>query len=163
MSNKIGKMYYSEVKFYDMKLKKNSTKQRPVLLINKSDATDYTALPISTISNSNHINTIYDYKVDPAIFTKSGLIKISYIRTNKQLNVNLGDLGNFISDFKNDYPEEFEEVIKLNGTFNLSTITNELDNNDAKDLINSVTNLFEDAATIISEDNKGSKDNKDNK
>ena len=83
----IGKIYSSVTPFYDSKKGMNSFKRRPVLIINGPRNNDYTVLPVSTVTHTEHIDSEYDVRVEPDKYPKLNLNRISYIRTHKQTTV----------------------------------------------------------------------------
>ena len=60
----IGKICIAIFPFYDIKLKKNLYKQRPVLIIGEAINNDYTILPVSTITKKENIDIYYDIAID---------------------------------------------------------------------------------------------------
>lgn len=81
----IGKIYISMVEFYDVRNQKTSIKARPVLILSDMRNNDFTVLPISTISKTQNIDIEYDIELNPQIYQKMNLNKVSYIRTHKRI------------------------------------------------------------------------------
>ena len=109
----IGKIYISMVEFYDVKNQKNSIKARPVLILSNVRNNDFTVLPISTISNTQNIDGDYDIEVNPQIYQKLNLKKMSYIRTHKRIYLHQAsvDKTKILGDIKNDYPDLFSKIL----------------------------------------------------
>ena len=82
-------------------------KKRPVLIIGQADTKDYVVLPISRVTNQNHIDSYYDVKLEPADFPLMNLTQKSFVRTHKQMIINLGELVKEIVDFRVEYEEEY--------------------------------------------------------
>ncbi len=94
----IGKIYSSVTPFYDSKKGMNSFKRRPVLIINGPRNNDYTVLPVSTVTHTEHIDSEYDVRVEPDKYPKLNLNRISYIRTHKQTTVHRASLTKEIGE-----------------------------------------------------------------
>lgn len=88
-------------------------KKRPVLIIGKADESDYVVLPISRVTRQEHIDQKYDFEMQVTDYPKLSLRATSYIRTHKQSVANIGELADQITDFKNEYPDAYVEVITL--------------------------------------------------
>ena len=116
------------VKFYDVKNQKNSIKARPVLILSDVRNNDFTVLPISTISNTQNIDWDYDIEVNPQIYQKLNLKKISYIRTHKRIYLHQAgvDKTKILGDIKNDYPNLFLEILEKMEKFNKEILENAL-------------------------------------
>lgn len=84
-----------------------------MLIIGKADESDYVVLPISRVTRQEHIDQKYDYKMQVADYPKLSLKATSYIRAHKQSVANVGELATQITDFKNEYPDAYIEVIAL--------------------------------------------------
>ena len=125
----IGKIYISMVEFYDVKNQKNSIKARPVLILSNVRNNDFTVLPISTISNTQNIDGDYDIEVNPQIYQKLNLKKMSYIRTHKRIYLHQAsvDKTKILGDIKNDYPDLFLEILEKMEKFNKEILENILD------------------------------------
>lgn len=124
----IGKIYISMVEFYDVKNQKNSIKARPVLILSNVRNNDFTVLPISTISNTQNIDGDYDIEVNPQIYQKLNLKKMSYIRTHKRIYLHQAsvDKTKILGDIKNDYPDLFLEILEKMEKFNKEILENAL-------------------------------------
>lgn len=100
----VGEIHYITLKYYNKKIGRNSFKYRPALIIHKADSGDYNILPVSTIKNSNDINSDYDIPIM--------LKQKSYIRVHKQTTANIADIDQNIEvDVKADYPNVYKQVI----------------------------------------------------
>ncbi|MBR1693460.1 MAG: type II toxin-antitoxin system PemK/MazF family toxin [Lachnospiraceae bacterium] len=108
----IGKLYWSLTPYYDSRMRKNSFKKRPVLIIAGPRNNDYTILPISTISNKANLDTYYDIEVKPTVFPLLNLKQVSYIRVHKQTTVHRASLTSQIGNLKDDYEDLYLEVLE---------------------------------------------------
>lgn len=61
----IGKAYISTFQFYHNRNHRMAFKNRPVLIEEKADATDYVILPISRVINSAYLDSDYDFQITP--------------------------------------------------------------------------------------------------
>ena len=124
----IGKIYISMVEFYDVRNQKTSIKARPVLILSDMRNNDFTVLPISTISKTQNIDIEYDIEVNPQIYQKLNLKKISYIRTHKRIYLHQAsvDKTKILGDIKNDYPDLFLEILEKMEKFNKEILENAL-------------------------------------
>lgn len=120
----IGKAYVSVFPFYDMNLKQMRFKKRPVLIIGQADSKDYVVLPISRVTNQNHIDNYYDIKLEPADFPLMNLTQKSFVRTHKQMVINLGELVKEILDFRLEYEEVYLTILTRVEEFQKTLITN---------------------------------------
>ena len=109
----IGKAYWAIFKYYDNTAHKMAFKKRPVLIIGQADESDYVVLPISRVTRREHIDQKYDFEIQVSNYPKLSLKTTSYIRTHKQSVVNVGELSDEITDFRNEYPNAYIEVIAL--------------------------------------------------
>lgn len=109
----IGMLYTAAMQFYDNKNNRMAYKGRPVMIIGQADESDYIILPVSRVTQRQHLSAKYDFKIDPAVYTFSGLSCISYVRTHKQMIINKGQLSRAISDFRREYPKEYKSIINL--------------------------------------------------
>lgn len=107
----IGWICTSVTPFYDIKTKKQSFKQRPVLVIGQADSHDFAVLPISRVTNRQYLHAIYDVPVDPAAFPSSGLNQLSYVRAHKQMYVNRHALTGQVCDLKSVYPDLYLDIV----------------------------------------------------
>jgi len=107
----IGKVLTFLTPYYNPQKSKNSFKARPVLIIGSADASDYNALPISTITKKANIDADYDYSIDPVGYPLLNLKTRSYVRIHKQTVVNIRSIGKLLGDMKNDYPELYLEIL----------------------------------------------------
>lgn len=120
--NDIGKIYPSIFPFYDKKLNKLSYKSRPVLIIAEPIGfdTEYTVLPVSTMSNRSFYNPLYDEELKQSDYPLLKLNKMSYVRTHKQTTVYKKsiDFNSCIGDLKKDYNECYYKILDRLGDFN---------------------------------------------
>lgn len=108
----IGKAYISVFKFYDNKNHKMSFKKCPVLVVGQADAANYVILPISRVTNKANLDDYYDVEITPNAVPLMNLTQTSYIRTNKQGVVNIGELTKEIVDFRKEYADTYRIVIE---------------------------------------------------
>ena len=118
----IGKICIAIFPFYDIKLKKNLYKQRPVLIIGEAINNDYTILPVSTITKKENIDIYYDIAIDPEKYPKLNLDKYSYIRTHKQTVIYKDMIKGEISDLKEEYLEIYSDILNKLKEFNVKLI-----------------------------------------
>lgn len=118
----IGKICIAIFPFYDIKLKKNLYKQRPVLIIGEAINNDYTILPVSTITKKENIDIYYDIAIDPKKYPKLNLDKYSYIRTHKQTVIYKDMIKGEISDLKEEYLEIYSDILNKLKEFNIKLI-----------------------------------------
>lgn len=122
----IGKIYSSVTPFYDSKKGMDSFKRRPVLIINGPRNNDYTVLPVSTVTHTEHIDSEYDVRVEPDKYPKLNLNRISYIRTHKQTTVHRASLTKEIGDLKAEYEDLYLSVLEKLESFNKMVMENAL-------------------------------------
>lgn len=124
----IGKICTSMTEFFDTKTQTTKIKSRPVLVLDNTRNNDYTVLPISTITIKANIDACYDVKIDPLIYPKLKLKKISYVRTHKRTYIHQAsiDRNNIIGDLKKDYEELFLEILEKVQKFDNEVIDNAL-------------------------------------
>ena len=117
------------VEFYDVKNQKNSIKARPVLILSNVRNNDFTVLPISTISKTQNIDIEYDIELNPQIYQKINLNKVSYIRTHKRIYLHQANIDKtkILGDIKNDYPDLFLKILEKMEKFNKEILENILD------------------------------------
>lgn len=120
----IGKAYVSVFQYYDNKTHKMAFKKRPVLIVGKSDSSDYVILPISRITNKQHLDSYYDVEIKKQEFPLMNLNADSYIRTHKQSVIHDGELTQYIVDFKSEYNDTYKNVIERMKEFQDSIIKN---------------------------------------
>ena len=99
-------------------------KKRPVLIIGQADNKDFVVLPISRVTNQNHIDSYYDVKLEPADFPLMNLTQKSFVRTHKQMIINLGELVKEIVDFRVEYEEAYLKILIKVEEFQKNLITN---------------------------------------
>lgn len=107
----IGKIYKARTPFYDHTAQRMDFKARPVLVLAQADAGDYVVLPISTISIRTNVDPVYDIEIDPALYPKLHLRRVSYVRTHKQTTVNRANLCEIIGDLKADYEDLYLTIL----------------------------------------------------
>lgn len=122
----IGEAYWAIFKYYDSSSQRMAFKKRPILIIGKADESDYVVLPISRITQSKHINSHYDFKMQVQDYSLLSLKDTSYIRTHKQSVVNVGELAECIVDFRKEYPDAYIDVMALVEEFQNDLISNAL-------------------------------------
>lgn len=113
--SKIGCIYTVRFRYFDIRQNKMSAKQRPFLIIKEENSThpkDLSALPISSVSNKNRLDIIYDLEVNSKIYPKLNLNNdISYIRTGKVQTINEKDLIRKVCDnFETTYPDLYKNI-----------------------------------------------------
>lgn len=120
----IGKIVKIITPYYDMKTATMKTKSRPGLVIAGYGVNDndYIVLPISSISDRRRRNRNYDIEIDPIMYPKTNLNKLSYIRTHKQVTINRKEIGGIISDFRNAYEDKYLEVVEKISEFDVEKI-----------------------------------------
>lgn len=116
----IGKICKAFTPFYDQKTHKMSYKARPALVLAQADMEDYVILPVSSISIKTNIDPVYDVEIDPRLYPKLNLQKVSYVRTHKQTVVHRANLGGEIGDLKAEYEDLFLEILSKLDEFNKS-------------------------------------------
>lgn len=116
----IGKIYRSITDYYDLPTNTTKKKSRPVLILSNPRNNDYTVLPLSTIGRRENVDLEYDIKLDPTLFPKLRLKKVSYIRTHKRLVVHRAslDITSSLGDIKTDYPDLYLEIIEKMMNYN---------------------------------------------
>ncbi len=119
-----GKAYVSTFQYYDNKQHKMAFKNRPVLIVGQSDDKDYVILPISRVTNKQHLDSHYDVEIKKNDFPLMNLKADSYIRTHKQSVVHEGELTRCIVDFKSEYNDTYKNVIEKMKEFQDSIIKN---------------------------------------
>lgn len=122
--NHVGKMYPSIVPYFNARTKKTEFKSRPILILAEPIGvdTEYTVLPVSTVSNHAFYNALFDVEIKPSDYPKLHLSKTSYVRTHKQTTMykSLIDFHKCIGDLKTDYSDCFHEVLDKLDCFNHS-------------------------------------------
>ena len=109
----IGEAYWAIFPYYDRKLDKMAFKKRPVLVIGKADGKDWVVLPISRVTQSQHLDSHYDFEMDVLSYPKMLLKQTSYVRTHKQTVLNEGELSSCITDFRREYQDAYIEIMAL--------------------------------------------------
>ncbi len=119
----IGCMCISVFPYYNNKTHTNGFKKRPVLVIGQADGGDYVCLPVSRITQSEHIDKIYDIEINPTTVPLANLKQRSYIRTHKQSVVHKAALVKPVVDFKIEYANVFQEVLDKVELFQTTMLT----------------------------------------
>ena len=122
----IGKIYTFTTPYYDSTLKKQALKSRPVLVVGKADASDYSVLPISRVTNKINLDLNYDIEINPAKYPKLNLKEISYVRTHKQTTVNTASLVNYVGNIASEYSDLYLQILKKLEEYNKILIDNAL-------------------------------------
>lgn len=104
--------------YYDNRTNSIKFKARPVLILKaekESGLSDFTVLPISSISFKNNIDQKFDVEVTKEMYPLLQLTKdVSYIRCGKFMTINNSNLGvPDISNLKDSYPALWEHIISL--------------------------------------------------
>lgn len=107
----IGKVYLSQVDFYDVRIKAMGRKARPVLIVGGPYENDYIVLPISTISRRENLNPHYDLPISPQERMTLNLTRECFIRTHKQMTVHRAALIKELGDMKQLIPELYLKTI----------------------------------------------------
>ena len=122
----IGEAYVSIFKYYNSNARKKYFKNRPVLVVGKSDDKDYVILPISRVTNKHYLDPEYDVEITKEDFPLMNLKENSYIRAHKQSVVHESELVERIVDFKSEYNSTYNEAIKKMKKFQDRIIENAL-------------------------------------
>lgn len=117
-SSLVGTIKASRMPYYDNKTSSIKFKSRPVLILkaeNESGFSDFTVLPISSVSFKNNINQKFDVEVTKAMYPLLNLTKaVCYIRCGKFMTINQKDLAvSVISNLKDSYPDLWKHIISL--------------------------------------------------
>ena len=122
----IGTVCISAFKYYDSAKQKMLFKGRPVLVIGRADSSDYVVLPISRVTKRENLDAHYDYEMKPETYARSALqlSAVSYVRTHKQAVLNEGEITKQIFNLKQEFPEEYAEIIDLVEEFQRNLINN---------------------------------------
>lgn len=104
--------------YYDRKTGSIKFKARPVLILKaekESGFSDFTVLPISSISFKNNIDQKFDVEVTKEMYPLLQLTKdVCYIRCGKFMTIDNNNLGiQVISNLKDSYPDLWEHIISL--------------------------------------------------
>lgn len=115
-SSFVGKIKSSRMPYYDNKTNSLRFKARPVLILKAEKElgmSDFTVLPISSVSFKNNIDQEFDIDVAQTTYPLLNLTKeVCYIRCGKIMTINKKNLAvNTICDLKNTYPELWQHVI----------------------------------------------------
>lgn len=113
--SKVGKIYPSILPYFDKRERKIKYKSRPILIIAEPIGidTEYTVLPVSTISNQAFYNPLYDTELLPRNFPNLSISRKSFVRSHKQTTVYKStiDFKQCIGDIKKSYPETYYEIV----------------------------------------------------
>ena len=118
----IGKIYICVTPFTT--LNNRGFKKRPVLIIGKADKSDYIALPVSRVTNTQNLDIQYDIPISPTSVPLMNLSQLSYIRTHKQFVINATNLVKCVVDFKKEYSNLYIEVLVQTEQFQKNIISN---------------------------------------
>lgn len=119
----IGKICKISTPYYDSVKKRMSFKTRPALVIAQADCGDYVILPVSTITHKGNIDPDFDIPIDPSVYPKLNLNKISYVRTHKQTIAHRSSIISVISDLRTEYEELYLEILIKREDFSYDTTT----------------------------------------
>ena len=120
----IGEIRKVLTPFYNARTHRLDIKSRPGLIIAQADSEDYVVLPVSRVTDSRKIDSVYDIKVDPAVYPVLSLTSVSYVRTHKQTVVHKAEIGDKISDMKSSCEDLYLEVLAKRAQFS-EEITNQ--------------------------------------
>ena len=112
-----GRIYKAIVQYFDRIGNKMAFKARPVLILAHADEFDFVVLPVSTISRKENLNKYYDVMIDPEKYPLSNLIKISYVRTHKQIIVHAAEITDEICDLRTNCPQLYSEILSKREEF----------------------------------------------
>ena len=115
-SSLVGKIKASRMPYYDNKTNSVKFKSRPILVLKEEKElgmSDFTVLPISSVSFKKNINQKFDIEVTQTAYPLLNLTKeVCYIRCGKIMTINKTELGiKTISDLKSTYPELWQHII----------------------------------------------------
>ena len=119
-----GKIYWATFKYYDNVSHRMAFKKRPVLIIGKADKKDYVVLPVSRVTQREHLDPHYDFELQSKDYPALSFKTTSYIRTHKQTIVNSGELADCIADFREEYPDAYISVMALVEEFQKELLDN---------------------------------------
>lgn len=109
----IGKIYISEIPYFDKETGKHGKKQRPILIILEPPVEqELTVLPVSTIPNKKYFDEKYDVLLEKTNYPKLKLSRDSYIRTHKQTTVYKPTCNCCLGNLKSDYPETYNDALQ---------------------------------------------------
>ena len=99
MTIKIGQIHKIITPYYDKKDRKLKFKFRPGLIIGDTNGldNDYPVLPISTIKQSQYVDSKYDVLFTTSQYPRLSLNSDSYIRTGKITTINSANISDMIS------------------------------------------------------------------
>lgn len=121
----VGSIRISRMPYYDSASQRVKYKGRPILLLKAEKGigeSDFSILPISSISHKENIDEIFDIEVTAEMYPLLKLNKdISYIRCAKISTVHSSTISkDEISNLKEQYPELWDKVVlKLKEYINL--------------------------------------------
>ncbi|EHI74701.1 Uncharacterized protein conserved in bacteria [Streptococcus criceti] len=118
----IGTIKSSRMPYYDNMSKSIRFKARPVLILKAErelGLSDFTVLPISSVSFKKNINPAYDVEITKQLYPQLNLTKeICYIRCGKIMTINKKDLAvDTISNLKQTYPDLWQVIIDRTKTY----------------------------------------------
>lgn len=112
-----GEIRNTFMPYYDNREKKNKFKARPMLMIKKIEEmnnSDYSALPVSKISDTSKIDAVYDVKITAQQFPDTNLkSNPSYIRCNKLTTVSFVNIDktSAVCNFSGAYRDEYGNIV----------------------------------------------------
>lgn len=110
----IGEIHKIRVSYFDTRSQSTKHKFRPGLVIGEHDCDkDYVVLPISTIKKQRYVDFSYDIEILKVKYPLLNLQEDSYVRTGKQTQIPIQNVGGKISDLKSLYPDLFIDIICL--------------------------------------------------
>lgn len=115
----IGEIRKFRTQFYDIANHRQSFKVRPGLIIAAADSEDYVVLPVSKISDVRRRDPEYDVPIVPAQYPKLNLSSafVSYVRTHKQTVIHVAQIGDKISDAKEEYEDLYLNILEKRAKF----------------------------------------------
>ena len=107
----IGDFCLAIFPYYDVKVRKNKFKYRPIIIIAEAGQNDWVTLPVSKVSHQECIDLEYDVKITPTEYPLMNLSCNSYIRTHKQTITHCASITKVIVNIKKRYPNSYGKVI----------------------------------------------------
>lgn len=107
----IGDFCLAIFPYYDVKVRKNKFKYRPIMIIAEAGQNDWVTLPVSKVSHQECIDLEYDVKITPTEYPLMNLSCNSYIRTHKQTITHRASITKVIVNIKRKYPNLYGKVI----------------------------------------------------
>lgn len=127
MTYDAGTVCLTKFPYYDTNTCSRAFKSRPVVIIGKADYSDYTVLPISSVSISANIDPFYDVEIKSSQYPSLNLSKnVSYVRTHKQTTINEKDIVQTLGNVKAAYPDLFLTILEKVEQSSVKLIANAL-------------------------------------